>query len=331
MHATATIPHHGATDAGPEPVLDFSSNAHPLGPCPSAREALRAVDSTRYPDPSYGRLRDELGRFHDVHPDRIVVGAGAAELIHRIVRVQGGSVTHSRPGFGEYAHAARCSALPSRTFPSHDRIHPVPGTCFLCLPNNPDGHLPEGEELAVLADDCRKNEALLVLDLAYLPFLETPPRLPDSAVHLYAPNKAMGLVGVRAAYAIAPDDRLGRILSASAPSWTLGTEGEAFLAATIRSEALSWLRETVPEARRLRAFLAERLRESGYEVHESKATHMVARHPDHADSRKLAALWRSRGARVRDTASMGLDGWIRLAARPRSEIDHLTGDIGIPA
>lgn len=331
MPANATIPHHGATDAGPEPVLDFSSNAHPLGPCPSAREALRAVDSTRYPDPSYAKLRETLGRFHDVHPDRIVVGAGAAELIHRIVRVRGGSVTHSHPGFGEYAHAARCAALPSRTFPSRGRIPPVPGTHFLCIPNNPDGFLPEDDDLAVLDDDCRKNDALLVLDLAYLPFLEIPPRLPESALHLHAPNKAMGLVGVRAAYAVAPDDRLGRILSGSAPSWTLGTEGEAFLDATVRSEALAWLRETASEARSLRAFLAERLRESGYEVHESKATHLVARHPDHPDSTRLAALWRSKGVRVRDTASMGLDGWIRLAARPRAEIEHLTGTIGIPS
>jgi len=322
MHATS-LPPHGATDSGPEPKLDFSSNAHPSGPCPPVVAAMRAADPTRYPDPAYTALRTRLAAVHGVDPDRVVVGAGAAELVHRLVRLQGGPVLHPEPGFGEYAHAARCAGFVAASFPSGGVPEPGPGTVFHCLPNNPDGFCLSSGGLETLASRCRDAGASLVLDLAYLPFLENPPDLPPAAILLHAPNKSMGLVGVRAGYAVVPDARLGARLAAAAPSWVAGTEAVAFLEACVGDEARTWLSETAPEARRLRSDLASVLRVHGFEVVESPATHLVARHPDRADSAVLAGRLRDAGVRVRDTTSMGLPGWLRLAARPAPEIAAL--------
>lgn len=324
METTFSLPAHGATDAGPEPLLDFSSNAHPLGPCPSALSALKTHDATRYPDPSYARTRSILAELHGVAPDRIVVGAGAAELIHRIVRVQGGTTMHRRPGFGEYAHAARCASRPAIAYGDAESASPRPGTFFLCLPDNPDGFCPTSSALAGIAERCAASDALLVLDLAYLPLLESAPVLPDTALHLHAPNKATGLTGVRAAYAVAPTGKMGRILSSSAPSWVVGTEGVGFLESLADAETRAWIARTAPEARRLRGLLADVLRDAGFEVRESDATHLVARHPQWRDASALATSWRARGVRVRNTASMGLPGWIRMAARPEEEIKRLS-------
>lgn len=318
-----SLPVHGATDSGPEPDLDFSSNAHPLGPCPAVLAAMGRHDPTRYPDPSYAELRRRLAGVHGVHPDQVVVGAGAAELVHRIVRAGGGTVRHQLPGFGEYAHAAACAGLPCGPFPSEGTPEAGPGTVFLCLPNNPDGSCPDSPTLAALAQGCHSGGATLVLDLAYLPFLESPPALPISAIHLHAPNKAFGLVGVRAAYALAPDPESGRRLAAAAPSWVLGAQGVAFLEACVGEAALGWLAETSPTARDLRAALASLLRGHGFRVRESSATHLVARHEALEGSGALAAALRQKGVRVRDTSSMGLPGWVRLAARPRHEIARL--------
>lgn len=325
MDTTLSLPAHGATDAGPEPLLDFSSNAHPLGPCPSALRALKTHDATRYPDPTYSRTRSILGELHGVAPERIVLGAGAAELIHRIVRIRGGTVMHRRPGFGEYAHAARCAARPAVAYADAESASLEPGTFFICLPDNPDGYCPSSSALAEIAGRCVASDALLVLDLAYLPLLESPPSLPESALHLHAPNKATGLTGVRAAYAVAPTEELGRILSASAPSWVVGTEGVGFLESIADAETRSWIARTAPEARRLRSLLAGVLRDAGFEVRESAATHLVARHPQWRDASALTTSWRARGVRVRNTASMGLPGWIRMAARPEEEIKRLSG------
>src|SRR6202521_5437692 len=53
-------PVHGGTDSMPDPRYDFSSNANPLGPCPSVLAAVRSADVTRYPDPMYAQLRATL-------------------------------------------------------------------------------------------------------------------------------------------------------------------------------------------------------------------------------------------------------------------------------
>lgn len=318
-----TLPEHGATDSGSEPELDFSSNAHPMGPCPVSLRALRHHCPSRYPDPSYLRLRRRLGDLHGVDPDQVVPGSGAAELIHRLVRLHGGTVQHRRPGFGEYAHAARCTGLPTSEFTDPACATPRPGILFLCLPDNPDGHVPSTQTLAALADRCRAHRTCLVLDLAYLPFLASPPVLPPSAVHLYAPNKAAGLTGVRAAYALAPDTSLGRHLAALAPSWVVGTEGLGFLEAVADPDARAWLATTAPQARRLRSLLASVLRGHGFQTRESDATHLVAHHPEWTDSGELTVRLREAGVRVRDTTSMGLPGWVRLAARPELEIERL--------
>src|SRR6266403_6143524 len=68
-------PVHGGADSMPDPRYDFSSNANPLGPCPSVLAAVRNADVTRYPDPSYTQLRATLAVHHRTSPERIVVGA----------------------------------------------------------------------------------------------------------------------------------------------------------------------------------------------------------------------------------------------------------------
>src|ERR1043166_7153644 len=74
---------HGGTDSDTEPRHDFSSNANALGPNPHVLRAIRAADLSRYCDPHYKALKEQLGAFHAVDPERVVVGAGASELILR--------------------------------------------------------------------------------------------------------------------------------------------------------------------------------------------------------------------------------------------------------
>ena len=100
-------PMHGGTDSRPDPRYDFSSNANPLGPCPSVLAAVRGADVTRYPDPMYSQLRARLAAHHRTTPDRIVVGAGASELILRLILCIGGAVQQLAPTFSEYGRGAR--------------------------------------------------------------------------------------------------------------------------------------------------------------------------------------------------------------------------------
>jgi histidinol-phosphate/aromatic aminotransferase/cobyric acid decarboxylase-like protein len=88
--------HHGGTDAGPLPRLDLSTNASPYGPSPIAHAAMQ-VHVGPYPDPAATTVRATLAEAIGVDPAEIVVGAGATELIDRLVRVLDGPVLVQDP------------------------------------------------------------------------------------------------------------------------------------------------------------------------------------------------------------------------------------------
>lgn len=312
-------PVHGGTDSALEPRYDFSSNANPLGPCPAVLEAVRSADVTRYPDPLYARLRASLASHHGVSPDRVVVGAGASELILRLIHRSTGAVQQLAPTFGEYARGALLggrklvSVQTAAAFLRAQSRHP--GIGFICWPNNPTG------ERCSLDFVCAAAAAgPLVVDLAYAAMCECA-ALADieaagaGAFRLYSPNKAHGLTGVRGAYVITP--RPDRRLALQAPSWVIGRDAEAMLSACVQPGARMWLDGTIPRFAAWRRQLSRSLRETGLAVRESPTTFLMA-HVGNAT--RVTARLRQQRIRVRDATSFGLREWIRVSAQgPRAQ------------
>ncbi len=311
----AIKPCHGGTDSMPEPRYDFSSNANPAGPCPSVLAAVRTADVSRYPDPLYAQLRGKLAAHHRTTADRIVVGAGASELILRLIRHHQGTVQQLAPTFSEYARgAALCDRrlismnTPAAFLRAQAR---QPGLGFVCWPNNPTGDLWPLEFVAEAA-----ASGPLVVDLAYaslcggsrLAAIETASR---RAYRLYSPNKAFGLTGVRGAYLVAP--RIDRRLAHAAPSWVIGRDAVAFLEAGVEPRARAWLGRTIPRIERWRSRLVRSLRQLGLQVRDGPATFLLVNVHDAA---RVAQRMRRDGVRVRDGGSFGLPEWIRLSAQP---------------
>ena len=308
-------PVHGATDSLADPRYDFSSNANPLGPCPSVLAAVRDADVTRYPDPKYTRLRATLAAHHQTVPERIVVGAGASELILRLISRIEGTVQQLAPTFSEYARGARLagrkliSARSAGAFLRAQSEHP--GLGFVCWPNNPTGDLWSAEFVSAAA-----AAGPLVVDLAYAPLCDAGhgaviEAAAAGAYRLYSPNKAFGLTGVRGAYLITP--RIDRRLAIAAPSWVIGRDAVALLESATEHRARIWLAQGIPRVRRWRARLADSLRQLGLPVRESPATFLLAKV---GNATRIAAHLRSRDVRVRDCSSFGLKQWIRLSAQP---------------
>jgi len=307
-------PVHGGTDSMPDPRYDFSSNANPLGPCPSVLAAVRSADVTRYPDPMYSNLRATLAAHHETTPDRIVVGAGASELILRLIMHIDGSVQQLVPTFSEYARGARLagrrliSARSPEAFVRAQSKHP--GIGFVCWPNNPTGDLWSSEFVSEAT-----ASGPLVVDMAYVPLCDAHHALAIEAAsaeayRLYSPNKAFGLTGVRGAYLITP--RIERRLASAAPSWVIGRDAVAMLEAATEPQARTWLEQGMPQLRRWRARLADSLEQMGLSVRESPATFLLAKV---GKASQVTAYLRRHGVRVRDGSSFGLRQWIRLSAQ----------------
>lgn len=320
---------HGGTRSGPPLRVDFSTNANALGPDPLVVDALRAVDPTAYPDPAYSGLREELAARHGRHPDEVVVGAGASELVHRVV-ADGARAGHRpvlvwEPTFSEYAHAAAVARLPAVVAEDADAyldLLPGAGVAFLCQPNSPDGRIRDAAVTTTIGEASRRAGVPVVCDLAYAPLAEDAVPVPPGAWELHSPNKSHGTTGVRAAYLLAPRDPATR-LRARAPSWVLSVHGEAFLRVTAGEAAERWVASTRPRLWRWRDGIAAALAERGLPVHPGRANYLLADVGVLGGATPVTRALADRGIGVRDATSFGLPDCLRLRAHTPSALDAL--------
>lgn len=311
---------HGGPDRAGAARHDFSTNANACGPCPQASAAVQAADATRYPDPASTLLRALLADFHGVPARRIVIAASASEFIFRITawaaREGVRQVAWPRHAYGDYAHAAQAWGLDRAG--SAERS----GLAWACEPSSPLGQQEEGwpQRLA--------GGGIVVLDRAYEPLrLDGSCSLASAGLQrvwqLWSPNKALGLTGVRAAYAIAPADgeAAARALDALAPSWPLGAHGEALLRAWTEPVVQRWLASSRATLRTWKALQEQVCNGLGWQVRPGCANFFVATAPGLAAA--LPAL-RAQGISLRDCASFGLPGHVRLSVQPPAAQDALS-------
>jgi histidinol-phosphate aminotransferase len=362
---------HGGVDALGAARFDFSTNSNACGPCPHVVAALKACDATRYPDPAYTALRQQLADFHGVELWRVVLAASASEFIYRITAwVAQHSFSQGHPrrassaatvcvpphAYGDYAQAARAWGLEVATStatthkPAHkkaqDSAQNRAPLVWACEPSSPLGtahtdwprwlvHAPVDDEIA---SGKAAQSAVLVLDCAYAPLrLSGSDSLPPDALQcvwqLWTPNKALGLTGVRGAYAIAPTDFNGHAkaavdaLNALCPSWPVGAHGVALLQSWVQPEVQSWLTQSLVTLRSWKERQIGVLQRLGWTCLPSDTNFFCARPllggRVGADLDGMLASLRTHGIKLRDAASFGLPSHVRLSVQPPVAQDAL--------
>jgi histidinol-phosphate aminotransferase len=302
---------HGGPDALGVPRWDFSTNANACGPCPMALAAVQKADAQHYPDPAYTELRAALAAFHGVAPERVVFAASASEFIARITgavaRAGGTQVWMPALAYGDYARAARAWGLQSVARPEGADL------LWLCEPSSPLG----GAE--ALAQKVAGHGGVVVLDRAYEPLrLSGAGSLGTEALdrvwQMISPNKALGMTGVRGAYAIAPlqSMALAQTLSAMAPSWPLGAHAVAMLTAWVQPEVRQWLADSLTQLAFWKPAQIGLLEQAGWRCLPSDANYFCALAPAALDEARL----RAKGIKLRETTSLGLPGHWRLSVQP---------------
>ena len=348
---------HGGADRFGAALHDFSTNSNACAPCPAAQTAVRQADASQYPDASYSALRQQLADFHGVDAQRVVLAGSASEFIFRItslaaqaaqIKGQGGAVWLPPHSYGDYAQAARAHRLTVADQPAGAQLR------WACEPSSPLGIAqaglekmattlvasrtsppPGGTELAQ-GDISRRSfadtDALCVLDRAYEPLrLGGAPTLTTALLQnvwqLWTPNKALGLTGVRAAYAIAPVHAEATVVALDqlSPSWPVGAHGVALLQAWTCPEVQAWLAESLVTLRGWKARQIDVCESLGWVCLPSDANFFCARPalPEGLSLQEALARLRTHGVKLRDTASFGLPGHVRISVQPPATQDAL--------
>ncbi len=262
----------------PTAILDFSASISPLGPPPSAIAAIHAhLDTIRsYPDPNYGTVRAALSDFHQLPPDWILPGNGAAELLTWAGwdLAQLAATFLITPAFSDYFRALNAfqvkviqcplaggapatGAIGGSGLPLLATAGLAPRDCGLLLnnPHNPTGQLFNRDTLLPYLDQF----ALVVVDEAFMDFL--PPDRQQSLIDqvLQHPNlvilrsltKFYSLPGLRFGYAIGHPDIL-RSWQQRRDPWSVNSLASAAAIACVQDTAFQqqtwdWLAMTQPQ------------------------------------------------------------------------------------
>jgi histidinol-phosphate/aromatic aminotransferase/cobyric acid decarboxylase-like protein len=327
----------------PAAVVDFSTNVNPYGPHPAVATAIREAPIDRYPDPEARLARRALAEMLELPPERVVVGAGAAELLWLAARTllrPGDAAVVVTPTFSELGRAAlrvgarvgewRASAADGFRIDTGAISRKVDAEgarlLSLCSPNNPTGVAPPFDAIAAMAE--RHPATRLVLDESYLSLSErhadAARALPDGVLRIRSLTKEHAIPGVRVGYAVVTPE-LAHRLESERPAWPVGAAAQAAIVAACGE------RDFVAECRvRIladRDALAARLRTLGLAPLPSLGPFLLFESPIPAAELRLRLL-RDHGVLIRDAASFGLPHHARVGVQTRAKVDRLVAALG---
>ena len=201
----------------------LNNNENALGPPPAAREAIHNFPPFRgalYPSGDSYYLRHEIAARHGLHPDQIIVGNGAIEVIDFVIKAfctPGDNIITADRTFAVYEWVATFSGIMAKLIPlkkegfdDEEMFRAVDSRTkiiFLCNPNNPTGSYWGTERLTAFLT-AAGGRRIVVVDEAYCEYVEAAD-FPDG-MKLIAdfPNlivfrtfsKMYGLAGLRIGY-----------------------------------------------------------------------------------------------------------------------------------
>jgi histidinol-phosphate aminotransferase len=308
--------------------VKLASNENPLGPSPAALAAMQKVltNLNLYPDGNAFYLKKRLAEKLGIAPANIVLGNGSSELIefvgHALLK-PGFDALMSQYAFLLYYSSAKLFdanpvIVPAKNY-GHDlpamlaAITPKTRVVFVANPNNPTGTLVSNEELLKFVNAV-PGHILVVVDEAYIEFLEQPPDLVSliregrkaNLLIMRTFSKIFGLAGLRIGYGIGPAE-ITSALEIVRPPFNINSIAQAGALAAL--DDTSHIRRTrVNNVEGLRYFEAG-LARIGVEFIPSVGNFILARV---GDGKKVFEEMQKLGVIVRPMGGYELPDWVRI-------------------
>ena len=311
----------------PAGIIKLASNENPWGPSPRALAAAQRAlpEAHLYPDGGYHELRRKLAAHHGLRMDQFVIGDGSNEIIELLGHAflaPGLECVMPQASFIVYKlvtlmFGARPVEVPLGAGLRQDlralAAAVTPRTRLVCLasPANPTGVVNTAEEIGELVRALPPH-VILVLDEAYVDFLESPPDLRPyvaegrKVIGLRTFSKIYGLAALRVGYGYGAPELVAILQRARQP---FNVNGIAAIAAAAALEDGEFVDRVRRENRVGLAQLADGFRRLGLEHVPGAGNFLLVRVGDGAAV--FEALQR-RGVITRPVKPYGLPEWLRV-------------------
>lgn len=232
-------------------LLDFCYLVNPYYPTQKLMNELKANFETLLTQyPSGMRVNALLAaKNFGLHPEHIVVGNGAAELIKSLMEGFDGKLGVIRPTFEEYPHRCAPEQLVEFAAPAPDYryteqdlmdfygAHPVQAI-VLINPDNPSGNYIPKAGVLRLADWCREKGVRLIVDESFVDFAseEEATLLNEEILKAYpgmivvkSISKSYGVPGLRLGVLATADESLIAHIKKDVAIWNINSFGEYYM------------------------------------------------------------------------------------------------------
>lgn len=319
----------------PSRIVRLHMNENPWGTSLRVQEALASFDGySHYPDPESREIRRLLAGYTGVDAGRIVVGAGADEVIDwlfTLFTAPGEAVLIPTPTFGMYAARAQVHGVEVRAVPrlpdfSLDMdaldaaITPEVKIVFLTSPNNPTGNLARiGEVVRLL-----RRDVIVVVDEAYFEFAgRTVAPLTaeyDNLVVLRTFSKWAGLAGLRVGYGLMPRWIADECWRVKQP-YNVNVAAQVAVAAVF--DDMRYVSQTIRRIRLERLRMYRALRKLNFlKPHESKANYLLVQ-VLHGTGKDVEDWLADDGIFIRRYGSPDLANYVRISVGRPEDTDRL--------
>jgi len=319
-------------------LVELASNETPWGPPPAVVGALQGQIErlNRYPDPSKSLLRQRIADRCELPATRVAVGNGSCELLMAAADAllePGAELIYAWPSFSIYPHVAaqsgaRAIEVPLDADGRHDldamarEVTAATRMVLVCNPNNPTGTALPIEAIDAFVAALPRHVAV-ILDEAYVEFsaLQDPDdsldmvRRHPNLVVLRTFSKVYGLCGLRAGYALGPEEFRLAVDRVRQP-FSVNALAQAAAAEAIRhqDEVTRRVEATIVE----RAWLETELEDRDLTVSDSQANFVWVSLADRDEAAIVDGL-AQRGVIVRAGAALGGEGHLRVTLGTRAQ------------
>lgn len=295
------------------------------------------IGSNRYPPMDYGELRTAIGRWLSIAPDRVLLGNGSTEIIHRTYFRLGGAaqgdVLFAWPSYVLYRELEQQVGVQARTVPAGDidallrAIDERTKLVIVCTPDNPTGRVIATADIARLASQAWP--AVVLVDEAYIDYLDggrerSAVDLCDRHENLLVVgtfSKLYGLAGLRVAYAVGSTVLTHR-LGNDFPNWNVNGMAMAAALSVLRHE--EWFDRVRRRTRSARADLVDHLQRH-FSIHGDEALPFVFATGSMAND--FAAHCARHDLLVRDLTDSCGPGYLRISVGAEAENSRLTEEL----
>lgn len=332
-------------------IIDFSANINPLGFPQSVKDVIinNISSLVHYPDPECKNLAKQLSANLGIHPENVLVGNGATEIIYLAAKAINPETTLiCLPTFSEYEKSVKQVGSKTVYITANKRenfkidiekiIKHVPETdlIFLCNPNNPTGYLVPQKDIVRLVKECEKHKKYLVVDEAFIDWVDDEQKF-DSIrqasskkylIVLRSLTKFFGLPGIRLGYCVA-NKKLIEKLSQVQYTWTVNSLAQAIGEKMVSDK--SFIKKTKIFIKNEKRFLCNGLQKISFiKSYISSANYVLCEITDKkVTAAELTEKLARKGILIRDCSNFkGLSNkYFRIAVKNRKDNVRLINEL----